>query len=71
MAMQKIATKIFIAASVAFGIFGIGFWVTLTEGEETASDLNVFFGRLTGVAASVVLSSFAVSIAGKYLTSGD
>ncbi|MDA1280066.1 MAG: hypothetical protein O3B95_08505 [Chloroflexi bacterium] len=69
--MQKIATRIFIAASVIFGVFGIGFWATVTEGEESASDLNVLFGRLAGIAASVVLSSFAVSVAGKYLNNSD
>lgn len=67
MPMQKLATKVFITASVMFGLFGIGFWITVPRNDDPASDLNYVFGVLAGVTVSIVLSSFAVSVAGKYL----
>lgn len=69
--MQKIATKIFIAASVVFGILGTVFWITMPHGSNESSDLNHLLGILVGITACVILSSFAVSIAGKYLINGD
>ncbi|MDP6822437.1 MAG: hypothetical protein QF554_04020 [Dehalococcoidia bacterium] len=65
--MQKIATKLFITASILFGISGIGFWITIPRHNDPQDDLNYVFGVLAGVTVSVVLSSFAVSVAGKYL----
>ena len=64
--MQKIATRVFAVASVAFGIVGVLFAVTLPRGDE-GSDLNhVLFVTLASI-GFVVLSSFAVSVAAKYL----
>ena len=67
MPMQKLATKAFIAASVVFGILGIAFWITIPRNDDTASNLNHTLGVLLGITVSVILSSFAVSVAGKYL----
>lgn len=66
--MQRIATGIFITASVAFGIVGLLVILTLpnTDGGHT-SDLHIFFMKLMFATVFVILPSFALSIAGKYL----
>lgn len=69
--MQKVATKVFIAASVVFGVLGIAFWITAPRNNDTSSDLNHTLLVLLGITASVVLSSFALSLAGKYLVNDD
>jgi len=56
--MQKIATRVFVGASILFGISGI-LAVVFVDTD--------FFARLTGAFGFVVLSSFAVAVAGKYL----
>lgn len=58
--MQKIATKVFIAASVVFG--GLGIAVVLVQPKEE----NILF-KLLLISVFIILSSFALSIAGKYL----
>lgn len=60
--MQKIATKVFIYASVLFGVLGI-INIFLQPGEDTL----VF--KLFISTVFVILPSFALSIAGKYLNS--
>ena len=65
--MQKIATKTFIGASIAFGIIGI-LLVMLggLDGEPTvASEILI---RLLQATVFVILPSFALSMAGKYLS---
>ncbi|MCB9820565.1 hypothetical protein H6790_01310 [Candidatus Nomurabacteria bacterium] len=64
--MQKIATKIFIYASIAFGIVGI-FLVLIggLDGESTA--LSEILVRLLQTCIFIILPSFAISLAGKYL----
>lgn len=59
--MQKVATKIFICASILFGVLGI-FNIFVHPDEETL----VFKLFLSSV--FVILPSFALSIAGKYLS---
>jgi hypothetical protein len=59
--MQKIATKIFICASVAFGILGI--LVVLIQPED---DGNILV-KLLMISVFIILPSFALSVAGKYL----
>ncbi len=64
--MQKIATRIFIYASVAFGIVGMALvLVTPSSGED--SDLKIVLVRLLFGTVVVILPSFALAIAGKYL----
>jgi hypothetical protein len=61
--MQKIATRIFICASVVFGVLGI--LVVLTQPKD--GDL---LSRLLMMTVFIILSSFALSVAGKYLNGG-
>ena len=65
--MQRIATRTFVVSSVAFGLIGVLFFLGtfVVEWQETTT--NVVFAAW-GVSGSVVLSSFALSVAGKYLT---
>lgn len=58
--MQKVATRVFITASVLFGVLGI---VNLfTEPGEDTLLFKLFISTVF-----VILPSFALSIAGKYL----
>lgn len=59
--IQKIATKVFIYASVAFGIFGIIMILTSQE------DDDALINKLLFISVFVILPSFALSVAGKYL----
>lgn len=68
--MQRAATWVFIVASVAFGIIGSLFFITLVNG-DVESTLSQAVFALWGVTGSVVLASFGVSVAGKYLTMTD
>lgn len=64
--MQKIATKVFIGASIAFGIIGIIMATTGgLDGEQTA--LSEILARMLQVIVFIILPSFALSLAGKYL----
>lgn len=67
--MQKIATKVFTYASIAFGVFGIGVILTASDDNQPDSDINEFFIKMVGVCVFIILPSFALSIAGKYLSS--
>lgn len=68
--MQKIATKIFIYSSVAFGIAGILNVLTLPEnGDNNGTPLHFLFMKLMFTSLFFVLSSFAISVASKYLNS--
>jgi hypothetical protein len=66
--MQKIATKVFIYSSVAFGVVGILMIVTggLDDG-EMQYHIKVL-QKILFVTVCIILSSFALSIAGKYLS---
>jgi uncharacterized membrane protein YuzA (DUF378 family) len=68
--MQRIATWVFVIASVAFGIVGSLFFITLVAGDADSTLSQVVFA-LWGVTGSVVLGAFGVSVAGRYLTMGD
>jgi len=68
--MQKIATRVFIYASIAFGILGILLVLTApapNTPDSQNSDLNTFIMRLLMVNVFIILPSFALSVAGKYL----
>lgn len=65
--MQKIATKVFIVASVAFGIIGL-LLVIFSGGPDTPdTPLMEFLIRMLFACVFIILTSFALSIAGKYL----
>jgi hypothetical protein len=65
--MQKIATRIFIIASIAFGVVGILFILTSPDGNGASSDLNNALLKLLLIAVFTILPSFALSVASKYL----
>jgi hypothetical protein len=65
--MQKIATKMFIYSSIVFGILGILVVITSSERDIDNSDLNKLLMKLLIVTVFIILPSFALSVAGKYL----
>jgi hypothetical protein len=66
--MQKIATKIFIIASVVFGVLGIIQVITMPNDDSQSSDFNIIIMRLLMASVFIILPSFALSVAGKYLS---
>ncbi len=65
--MQKIATRVFIYASITFGIVGILTVLTAPGPNKPDTTLTQVFIRLLFINVFIILSSFALSIAGKYL----
>lgn len=65
--MQKLATKVFICASVVFGILGILVVLTASGPDTKDSVLSETLMKLLLIDVFVILPSFALSIAGKYL----
>ncbi len=65
--MQKIATRIFIYASVAFGVLGILVALTASGPDKPDSALSKLLIRLLFITIFIILSSFALSVASKYL----
>lgn len=65
--MQKVATRIFIGASVAFGVLGLTQVLTMPENDNDMSDFNRIIMRLLMATVFIILPSFALSIAGKFL----
>jgi len=63
--MQKIATRVFIYTSLLFGVFGLG--LVLLGGPDDNAPINQLFMKLLMACVFVILPSFAISIAGKYL----
>lgn len=61
--MQKIATKVFVGASIAFAI--IGFIMVITTSESTGPNPTML--RFLFASVIVILTSFALSVASKYL----
>lgn len=65
--MQKIATSVFIYASLVFGVLGILIIITSTGPDAPDSGLTEFLMRLLAIDVFIILPSFALSVAGKYL----
>jgi predicted membrane channel-forming protein YqfA (hemolysin III family) len=65
--MQKIATRVFMGASLVFGILGIIQVLTMPDNDNAMSGFNRIIMRLLMATVFVILSSFALSVAGKYL----
>jgi cadmium resistance protein CadD (predicted permease) len=64
--MQKIATRIFICASLAFGVLGI--LIVLFElDKDNKSELDILLMKSFMITVFIILPSFALSVAGKYL----
>jgi hypothetical protein len=64
--MQKIATKIFIYSSIAFGIIGICIIITSGGPDTPDTKLDETLIRLLGATVFIILPSFALSIASRY-----
>lgn len=62
--MQKIATRVFIIASLAFGVLGITMVLGWGGPDRNPPE---WLARSFFVSIFVVLSSFALSVASKYL----
>ena len=69
MGMQRIATRVFVVSSIAFGVLGVLFFslFLISGGDEGPSELAETVFAVWGISGSVVLVSFALSVAGKYL----
>lgn len=65
--MQKIATKIFIYASIVFGVLGILIILTGSGPDRPDSALSELLIKLLVADVFIILPSFALSVAGKYL----
>ncbi len=65
--MQKIATRVFIFASITFGIIGILVVLTSSGPDKPDSALSEFLIKLLFINVFIILPSFALSMAGKYL----
>jgi hypothetical protein len=65
--MQKIATRTFIYSSIVFGILGVLLVLTSSGKDEDSSDLNKVIMKLLMITVFIILPSFALSVAGKYL----
>jgi len=65
--MQKLATKVFIYASITFGIIGILIVLTASGPDEPDSTIGEVLIRLLFANIFIILPAFALSIAGKYL----
>ena len=65
--MQKIATRVFVCASIAFGIIGILLVLTASGPDKPDTHLTQLLIRLLFINVFIILPSLALSIAGKYL----
>lgn len=65
--MQKLATRVFIYSSVIFGIIGILVVITGSGPDTPDSNISKILIRLLFTTVFVILPSFALSVAGKYL----
>lgn len=65
--MQKIATKIFIGASILFGVIGILVVITASGPDTPDTYLTEVLMKLLFATVFIILPSFALSLAGKYL----
>lgn len=66
--MQKIATRVFMVASVLFGVSGILLILTLPASGEPEDGVSIIFQRTLLICVFIILPSFALSVAGKYLS---
>ncbi|MCB9805575.1 hypothetical protein H6775_00265 [Candidatus Nomurabacteria bacterium] len=65
--MQKIATNIFVYSSIAFGIIGICIVLTASGPDTPDTRLDETLIKLLFTTVFIILPSFALSIAGRYL----
>ena len=65
--MQKIATRVFVYSSIAFGVLGVIMVLAGTDPDENSSGLELIMTKLFMSTVFIILPSFALSVAGKYL----
>jgi hypothetical protein len=65
--MQKIATRVFICASIAFGVLGILVVLTSSDRDSDNSDINKLLMKLLMITVFIILPSLVLSVASKYL----
>ena len=65
--MQKIATRIFIYSSIVFGIIGILVVITASGSDAPDSNISQILIKLLFTTVFIILPSFALSVASKYL----
>jgi NhaP-type Na+/H+ or K+/H+ antiporter len=66
--MQKIATRVFIYSSIIFGIIGILVVITGSGPDAPDSNISKLLIRLLFSTVFIILPSFALSVASKYLS---
>ena len=66
--MQKISTRIFIYSSIVFGVIGMLVVITGSGPDAPDSPISEIFIRLLFATVFVILPSFALSVASKYLS---
>lgn len=67
--MQKIATRIFIGASLVFGVLGVLMVLLFPKDDSQQTSFEAALMKCFMVTVFIILSSFALSVAGKYLDS--
>ncbi len=67
--MQKIATRVFVGASVVFGVTGVVMVLIGTEPGHNNTGFALVIAKLFQVSIFTILPSFALSVASKYLSS--
>lgn len=65
--MQKIATRIFIVSSVIFGLVGIIMILVLPGDMDVATGAGKILHKILLADVCVILPSFALAVASKYL----
>ena len=63
----KIATRVFVGASLVFGVLGSIIVLTEMDPDKNNSGIELVVTKLFMVSIFVILTSFALSVAGKYL----
>ena len=65
--MQKIATRVFIYSSLIFGVLGLIMVLTGMDPDENTTGMELVITKLFMASVFIILPSFALSVAGKYL----
>ncbi len=65
--MQKTATRVFIWSSIIFGALGVFMALTGIDPDQNGTGLEMILGKIFMASVFVVLTSFALSVASKYL----
>lgn len=65
--MQKISTKIFIYSSILFGVIGMCIVLTASGPDTPDTKFDETLIRLLFATVFIILPSFALSLASKYL----